>query len=54
VADACRVPLICIFAGFPAARMFDRWRPTGAHSTVIRVDTPDPAETLERVRQALA
>jgi ADP-heptose:LPS heptosyltransferase len=54
VADACGVPLICIFAGFPVPRMFDRWRPTGARSTVIRVDTPDPAETLERVRQALA
>jgi ADP-heptose:LPS heptosyltransferase len=54
VADACGVPLICIFAGFPAPRMFDRWKPTGARSTVIRVDTPDPAETLDRVRQALA
>jgi ADP-heptose:LPS heptosyltransferase len=54
VAAACGVPLICIFAGFPAPRMFDRWKPTGARSTVIRVDRPDPAETLERVRQALA
>ena len=30
VAAACGVPLISIFAGFPAPRMFDRWRPAGA------------------------
>ena len=48
VAAACGVPLISIFAGFPAPRMFDRWRPKG---TVIRVDNPDPAEVLERVRE---
>ena len=30
VAAACGVPLISIFAGFPAPRMFDRWRPVGA------------------------
>jgi ADP-heptose:LPS heptosyltransferase len=48
VAAACDVPLISIFAGFPAPRMFDRWRPKG---TVIRVDNPDPAEVLARVRE---
>ena len=53
VAAACGVPLISIFAGFPAPRMFARWRPTGHHATVIRVDRPDPAETLRRVREAL-
>jgi ADP-heptose:LPS heptosyltransferase len=53
VAAACGVPLISIFAGFPAPRMFDRWKPISAHSTVIRVDRPDPADTLDRVRQAL-
>ena len=47
VAAAAGVPLISIFAGFPAPRMFDRWRPAG---TVIRVDNPDPAEVLSRVR----
>jgi len=53
VAAACGVPLICIFAGFPAPRMFDRWRPVGPNCQVIRVDHPDPAETIERVRDAL-
>jgi ADP-heptose:LPS heptosyltransferase len=54
VAAACGVPLVGIFAGFPAPRMFQRWRPTGQRATVIRVDRPDPRETLERVRAAIA
>jgi ADP-heptose:LPS heptosyltransferase len=54
VAAACGVPLVSIFAGFPAPRMFERWRPTGERATVIRVDRPDPLETLERVRAAIA
>ena len=29
VAAACGVPLVCIFAGYPNDRMFERWRPTG-------------------------
>jgi hypothetical protein len=33
--------------------MFERWRPVAANATVIRVDTPDPAGTLDRVRAAL-
>lgn len=49
VAAACGIPLISIFAGFPVPRMFDRWRPKG---TAIRVDNPDPAEVLARVRAA--
>jgi ADP-heptose:LPS heptosyltransferase len=51
VAAACGIPLISVFAGFPVPRMFDRWRPAGH---VIRVDRPDVAETLRRVREALA
>ena len=50
VAAAAGVPLISIFAGFPAPRMFDRWRPAG---DVIRVDNPDPAEVIARVRTHL-
>jgi len=53
VAAACGVPLVSIFAGFPAARMFQRWRPTGERATVIRVERPDPMETLDRVRAAI-
>ena len=54
VAAACRVPLISIFAGFPAPRMFHRWRPSGPRATVIRVDQPDPVEVLAKVAHALA
>jgi ADP-heptose:LPS heptosyltransferase len=54
VAAACGVPLISIFAGFPAPRMFYRWRPTGPRATVIRVDQPDPTEILVKVARALA
>ena len=53
VAAACGVPLISVFTGFPVPRMFDRWRPTGSHASVIRVDTPDPVKTLARVETAL-
>ncbi len=53
VASAAGVPLLCLFAGFPVPRMFDRWRPTGPAAAVIRVDRPDVAEALARVRAAL-
>jgi ADP-heptose:LPS heptosyltransferase len=52
-AAALGIPLICIFAGFPVPRMFHRWRPVAPNATVIRVDDPDPAATLELVRRAL-
>ncbi len=54
VAAAAGVPLISIFAGFPAPRMFERWRPAGPNCTVIRVDRPDVEETLARVQSALS
>jgi ADP-heptose:LPS heptosyltransferase len=53
VAAACGVRSICIFAGFPAERMFERWFPAAFNSTVIRVDNPDPAQALARVQGAL-
>jgi ADP-heptose:LPS heptosyltransferase len=53
VAAASGVPLISVFAGFPAQRMFDRWRPTGERAAVIRVDHPDPAAAIARVRDCL-
>ena len=53
VAAAAGVPLISIFAGFPAPRMFHRWRPTAPKAHVIRVDTPDVECTLGRVGEAL-
>jgi ADP-heptose:LPS heptosyltransferase len=54
VAAACGVPLISIFAGFPAPRMVARWRPAGEGCNVIQVDRPDAHATLGRVREALA
>jgi ADP-heptose:LPS heptosyltransferase len=53
VAAACGVPLVSIFAGFPVPRMFDRWRPTGGHAAVIRVDQQDIPQALARVHEAL-
>jgi len=54
VAAACGVPLVTIFAGFPCARMFARWRPTGpGRISVIRVDDPDPATVLAQVRDRI-
>jgi ADP-heptose:LPS heptosyltransferase len=54
VAAAAGVPLISVFAGFPVARMFDRWRPRANGGAVIRIDRPDAAEALASVRRALA
>lgn len=53
VAAAAGVPLVSIFAGFPALRMFDRWRPVGNQCHVVRIDRPDVPQALERVAQAL-
>jgi ADP-heptose:LPS heptosyltransferase len=53
VAAACGVPLISIFAGFPSLRFFSRWRPKSEGCQVIRMDRPEPAEALSRVREAL-
>lgn len=53
VAAAAGVPLVSIFAGFPAPRMFDRWRPQANGGAVIRVDRPDAAEVIAHVREAL-
>ena len=53
IAAAAGVPLVSVFAGFPAPRMFDRWRPVGPRCAVVRVERPDPAEVLERVRQSI-
>ncbi len=53
VAAAAGVPVISVFAGFPALRMFERWRPVGGRCHVIRVDSPDIDATLARVREAL-
>jgi len=53
-AAACGVPALCIFAGFPCARFFTRWRPTGPGPIeVVRVENPDPAVVLGQTLPAL-
>ena len=54
VAAAAKVPLISIFAGFPVPRMFQRWRPSGEKTTVVRVDSPDVDGVLRKVQEAVS
>jgi ADP-heptose:LPS heptosyltransferase len=54
VAAACGVPLISIFAGFPAPRFRARWSPAGPACTVVPADPTDPEAALQRVREALS
>ncbi len=59
VAAASGVPMVSIFAGFPCARMFDRWRPSGHDKIrVILVTDQEPGtvlkETLKAVDELLA
>jgi ADP-heptose:LPS heptosyltransferase len=54
VAAACGVPLISIFAGYPAPRMFHRWRPSGPDCQVVQVDVPNPQDVLRRVAAVLS
>jgi ADP-heptose:LPS heptosyltransferase len=54
VAAACGVPLISVFAGFPAERMFQRWRPSGPGPIhVVRADHADPQRVLHELRGLL-
>ncbi|MCC6857815.1 MAG: hypothetical protein IT158_04605, partial [Bryobacterales bacterium] len=42
------------FAGFPAERMFQRWRPSGPGPVrVLRVDDPEPSHVLRQAVEAL-
>ncbi len=53
IAAASGVPLVSVFAGFPAPRMFERWQPVGPRCAVVRVERQDPEDVLERVRRAI-
>ncbi|MCC6858113.1 MAG: hypothetical protein IT158_06125, partial [Bryobacterales bacterium] len=54
VAAACGTPLLTVFAGFPAERMFQRWRPSGPGPVrVLRVDDPEPSHVLRQAVEAL-
>jgi ADP-heptose:LPS heptosyltransferase len=54
VAAACGVPLVSVFAGYPAERMFARWRPTGPGPIeVVKVEDADPQGVLARTLIAI-
>jgi len=53
VAAAAGIPLVSVFTGFPAERMFYRWRPAGPGVSVIRADRATPAEILAQVADAI-
>ena len=52
VAAAAGVPLVSVFAGYPAERMFWRWRPTGPKSIVLRHAAGQDPSVLPRETKA--
>ncbi|HEX4771543.1 MAG TPA: glycosyltransferase family 9 protein [Bryobacteraceae bacterium] len=54
VAAAGGIPLVSVFAGFVCERMFERWRPTGKHAHVIRVEDSDRCSALARTMAAIS
>ncbi len=54
VAAACGVPLVCVFAGHPSPRMFQRWRPTGKGLIhIVCVEDATPEAVLAKVKPIL-
>jgi ADP-heptose:LPS heptosyltransferase len=54
VAAACGVPLVSVFAGYPSARMFQRWRPSGPGAIeVVRVEDSRPEQVLRETLEAI-
>ena len=53
VASAARVPLISVFGGYPCERMMYRWRPSGAHATVIPFEVGNREQAAEAALQAI-
>lgn len=54
VADAGGIPLVSVFAGFTCQRMFERWRPRGPQSHVVRIDEADRASALDQTLAAIS
>jgi ADP-heptose:LPS heptosyltransferase len=55
VAAAAGTPLVTVFAGYAAERMFQRWRPEGSETRVIQVRPAEPsADVLQRVLAAVS
>jgi ADP-heptose:LPS heptosyltransferase len=53
VACAGEVPLVSVFAGYACDRMFQRWRPVGPRSRVVRVGEEEWQKTLARTLCAI-
>ena len=54
VAAAAGVPLLSIFAGYPAERMFERWRPDGpGRIDIVKVTDRDPQLVVKAALQYL-
>lgn len=54
VASAAGVPLVSVFTGYACERMFERWRPTGASSHVVKIDEGKKDTALIRTLAAIA
>lgn len=54
VASAAGVPLVSVFAGYACERMFDRWRPTGSQTHVVKVNETNSSSALVRTLAAIA
>ncbi len=54
VASAAGVPLVSVFTGYACERMFERWRPSGASSHVVKVDEHNRSTALIRTLAAIA
>jgi hypothetical protein len=54
VASAAGVPLVSVFTGYACERMFERWRPTGTCTRVVKVDEANRSSALIRTLAAIA
>lgn len=54
VASAAGVPLVSVFTGYACERMFERWRPCGPSSRVVKVDETNRSTALIRTLAAIA
>ena len=54
VASAAGVPLVTVFTGYACQRMFERWRPGGPSSRVVKVNETNRSTALIRTLAAIA
>ena len=54
VACAANVPLVSVFTGYACERMFERWRPTGPTTRVVKVNEANRWSALIRTLAAIS